>query len=46
MNEAAREPNGADEYGASSIKVLKGLDVTEGDRRKMLGENAARILSL
>jgi DNA gyrase subunit B len=26
MNEAAKEPNGPDDYGASSIKVLKGLD--------------------
>ncbi len=28
------------------LQVLKGLDVTEGDRRKMMGENAARILAL
>jgi aminocarboxymuconate-semialdehyde decarboxylase len=28
------------------LHVLKGLDVTEGDRRKMMGENAARILGL
>jgi len=28
------------------LQALKGLDVTEGDRRKMMGENAARILAL
>jgi aminocarboxymuconate-semialdehyde decarboxylase len=28
------------------LQVLRGLDVTEGDRRKMMGENAARILGL
>jgi aminocarboxymuconate-semialdehyde decarboxylase len=28
------------------LQVLKGLDVPEGDRRKMMGENAARILGL
>lgn len=28
------------------LQVLKGLDVTEGERRLMMGENAARILAL
>jgi aminocarboxymuconate-semialdehyde decarboxylase len=28
------------------LQVLKGLDVPEGDRRKMMGENAGRILGL
>jgi aminocarboxymuconate-semialdehyde decarboxylase len=28
------------------LQVLKGLDVPERDRRKMMGENAARILAL
>jgi aminocarboxymuconate-semialdehyde decarboxylase len=28
------------------LQVLKGLDLTEGDRRKIMGENAARILAL
>jgi aminocarboxymuconate-semialdehyde decarboxylase len=28
------------------LQVLKGLDVAESDRRKMMGENAARILGL
>jgi len=28
------------------LQALKGLDVTENDRRKMMGENAARILAL
>jgi aminocarboxymuconate-semialdehyde decarboxylase len=28
------------------LQVLRGLDVAEADRRKMMGENAARILAL
>jgi aminocarboxymuconate-semialdehyde decarboxylase len=28
------------------LQALKGLDVPEGDRRKMMGENAGRILGL
>ena len=28
------------------LQVLRGLDVPESDRRKMMGENAARVLGL
>jgi aminocarboxymuconate-semialdehyde decarboxylase len=31
---------------AKMLQVIRGLDVTESDRRKMMGENAARLLGL